>query len=209
MEILLADDQELIIYSLAGIISDEFPKANLQQTNCGLQLEKLARSQTWDIIISDILMPDKTGLEVLKQLRSEGIKTPMLIISVCPESQYAQRILKAGGNGYFVKTGTKQNFILAIQTILNGKKYISPEALENMASLFDESQTHEAHQLISDRELEILKHIGSGKLVSEIATLLSLSVSTICTYRQRLLKKIHLHSSAELMHYAITNHLEI
>jgi two-component system invasion response regulator UvrY len=208
MKILLADDQELMLYSFAGILADEFPQATICKVNCGLQLEKMARTQTFDIIISDMQMPDKTGFAVLKQLRAQQIKTPFLIISSCPENQYAQRVLKAGGNGYFVKSGTHQNFIIAVQTILSGKKYISFQATQNMAFEFDENQIRQAHQLISDRELEILKHISCGKHLSEIAHLLSLSLATINTYRQRLLKKMHLTTTAELMHYAIINQLQ-
>jgi two-component system invasion response regulator UvrY len=208
MKILLADDQEIMRYSFAGILTAEYPKATICQATCGFELEKMARTQKWDIIISDMQMPNKTGLDVLKQLRTEGIKTPFLIISICPDSQYAMRILKAGGNGYFEKNGTHVDFVTAIETILAGKKYLSPETFEEMASQFDENLIKKPHQLISDRELAILKYIASGKAVSEIAMLLSLSIPTIATYRHRLLQKMHLKTNAQLMNYAIINHLE-
>ena len=205
MKILLADDQELMCYTFAGILADEFPAATLCQVNCGFQLEKMARTNNYDIIISDMQMPDKTGLAVLKQLRTEGIKTPFLMISSCPQNQYALRIFKAGGNGYFEKDGSCLNFVAAIKTILSGKKYISTEIVQSMGELFaNDCNNHQPP--ISDRELEILQHISLGKQVSEIASLLSLSISTICTYRQRLLKKMQLKTNAQLMHYAINNH---
>src|SRR6185312_3628050 len=106
MKILIADDQEMILYALNGILIAEYPTAQIQEVTNGLQLEKLARTQTFDIIISDMVMPDKSGLDVLKQLRLENIKTPMLIVSIYPENQYALRVLKAGGNGYFLKGGS-------------------------------------------------------------------------------------------------------
>ena len=208
MKILIADDHEMSLYAINGILMAEYPSAKIQQVNDGLQLEKLARTQAFDIIISDMLMPEKTGLDVLKQLRGEGIKTPFLMVSIYPEAQYAIRILKAGGNGYFEKNGTRENFITAIQAILAGKKYLSPETIEDMTSRFDENLVKQPHQLISDRELEILKYIAAGKAVSEIAMLLSLSIATISTYRHRLLQKMHFKTNAQLMNYAITNHLE-
>jgi two-component system invasion response regulator UvrY len=205
MKILLADDQELMCYTFAGILADEFPAVTICQVNCGLQLEKMARTNNYDIIISDMQMPDKTGLAVLKQLRTEGIKTPFLMVSICPQNQYAMRIFKAGGNGYFEKNGSSENFVAAIKTVLSGKKYISPQTVQNMGELFaNDCNKHE--QPLSDRELEILQHIALGQHVSEIAALLSLSISTISTYRQRLLKKMNLKTNAELMNYAINNH---
>jgi len=205
MKILLADDQELMCYTFAGILADEFPAVTICQVNCGLQLEKMARTNNYDIIISDMQMPDKTGLAVLKQLRTEGIKTPFLMVSICPQNQYAMRIFKAGGNGYFEKNGSSENFVAAIKTVLSGKKYISPQTVQNMGELFaNDCNKHE--QPLSDRELEILQHIALGQHVSEIVALLSLSISTISTYRQRLLKKMNLKTNAELMNYAINNH---
>ncbi|HXU27577.1 MAG TPA: response regulator transcription factor [Bacteroidia bacterium] len=208
MKILIADDQEMILYALNGILIAEYPTAQIQEVTNGLQLEKLARTQTFDIIISDMVMPDKSGLDVLKQLRLENIKTPMLIVSIYPENQYALRVLKAGGNGYFLKGGSLVDFLAAVKTVVSGRKYISPQMTQNLSNQFDHTADKEQHELISDRELEVLKHIAAGKMVSEIADLLTLSIATISTYRQRLLEKMHMRNNAELMHYAILHHLE-
>jgi len=208
MKILLADDQEMVLFALNGILMAEYPAAHIHEANNGLQLETLARTQTFDIIISDMVMPDKSGLEVLKQLRAEGIKTPMLIVSIYPENLYALRVLKAGGNGYFLKGGTLVDFLAAVKTVIGGRKYISPQMTQNLSNQFDHKADKEQHELISDRELEVLKHIAAGKMVSEIADLLTLSIATISTYRQRLLEKMHMRNNAELMHYAILHHLE-
>ncbi len=187
MKVLIADDHELVRNGLSRIIAEEFMSAEIHETSNGMDTERAARSGDWDIIIMDVSMPDKTGLDVLKQLRSENIKTPILILSIHPENQYAMRVLKAGGNGYITKDCPRAEFINAIKVILSGKKYISSAVAEKMASQFDTDFGKEKHELISDRELQVLKFIASGKTVSEIATELSLSVATISTYRTRLL----------------------
>lgn len=207
MNILIVDDHELVRAGLVRIIAEEFPFATIHEAGSGLEAEKKARTGKWDIIISDMSMPDKTGLDVLKQLRSEGIKTPMLIVSIYPENQYAIRILKSGGNGYIAKDCPRMEFVNAVKIILGGKKYISANVAEKLASRFDDEIDKELHELISDRELQVLKLIGSGKTVTEIAHELSLSAATISTYRQRLLEKMHLKNNAELTLYAINNHL--
>jgi DNA-binding NarL/FixJ family response regulator len=207
MNILIADDHELVRGGLARIVAEEFPFAKINEASNGTQAEKTARAGKWELIIMDMSMPDKTGLDVLKQLRAESIKTPVLILSIHPENQYALRVLKAGGNGYISKDCPRTDFVNAVRTILNGKKYISAEVAEKLASRFDEDASKEQHELISDREMQVLKLIASGKTVSEIADELSLSVATISTYRSRLLEKMHLKNNAELTHYAINNHL--
>lgn len=205
MNILIADDHELVRGGLARIIAEEFPSAAIHEVSNGTQAEKMARAQKWDLIISDMSMPDKTGLDVLKQLRSEGIKTPILIISIHPENQYALRVLKVGGNGYITKDCPRNEFINALRIIISGKKYISQNVAEKLASRYDEDLNKEQHELISDRELQVLKLIASGKTVSEIAKELSLSVPTISTYRSRLLEKMKMKNNAELTLYAINN----
>ncbi len=207
MNILIADDHELVRGGLARIVAEEFPFAKIHEASNGTQAEKIARTGKWEIIIMDMAMPDKTGLDVLKQLRSESIKIPVLILSIHPENQYALRVLKAGGNGYISKDCPRADFVNAVRTIINGKKYISAEVAERLASRFDDDMGKEQHELISDREMQVLKLISSGKTVSEIADELSLSVATISTYRSRLLEKMNLKNNAELTHYAINNNL--
>jgi len=207
MNILIADDHELVRGGLARIIAEEFPAAQVQEVPNGTQAEKMGRTKTWNLIIMDMSMPDKTGLDVLKQLRAEAIKIPVLILSIHPENQYALRVLKAGGNGYISKDCPRADFINAVRTILNGKRYISAEVAEKLASRFDDDLSKEQHELISDRELQVLKLIASGKTVSEIADELSLSVATISTYRSRLLEKMNLKNNAELTHYDINKQM--
>ena len=207
MKILIVDDHEIVRNGIARIVADEFPEAKIKEVTGGLAAEKAAQKENWNIIIMDMSMPDKTGLDVLKQLRSEGIKIPVLILSIHPENQYAMRILKAGGNGYITKDCPRAEFVNAVRTILGGKKFISAGVAEKLAMRFDDDMTKEQHELISDRELQVLKLLGSGRTVTEIADELSLSVATISTYRSRLLEKMQLKNNAELTLYAINNGL--
>jgi len=207
MNILLVDDHELIRNGIARIISEEFPFSTLVEVGNGNSAERLARADKFDIIIMDISMPDKNGLDVLKQLRSESNKTPILILSIHPENQYALRSLRAGGNGYLTKNCGRTDLVNAINTVVKGRKYISPEVAEKLVSVFDTSIEKEQHELVSDRELQVLKLIASGKTVSEIANELTLSVATISTYRARLKEKMNMKNNAELTTYAINNHL--
>ena len=207
MKVLIVDDHELVRDGLARIIAEEFTITKLLEASNGNEGEKAARKGNWDIIIMDMSMPDKTGLEVLKQLRSESIKTPVLILSIHPENQYALRVLKAGGNGYLTKDCPRAEFVNAVRIILSGKKFISASVAEKLAMRFDDDMTKEQHELISDRELQVLKLIASGKTVSEIAVELSLSVPTVSTYRSRLLEKMNMKNNAELTLYAINNKL--
>ena len=207
MKVLIVDDHELVRDGLARIIAEEFTITKLLEASNGNEGEKAARKGNWDIIIMDMSMPDKTGLEVLKQLRSESIKTPVLILSIHPENQYALRVLKAGGNGYLTKDCPRAEFVNAVRIILSGKKFISASVAEKLAMRFDDDMTKEQHELILDRELQVLKLIASGKTVSEIAVELSLSVPTVSTYRSRLLEKMNMKNNAELTLYAINNKL--
>ena len=207
MRILIADDYELIRQGLISILVEEFPFLKIEEASTGSEAERVGRKANLDLMIMDMAMPDKTGLDVLKQLRLEFNKVPILICSIHPENQYALRVLKAGANGYISKDCLRIEFITAVRTILKGKKYISATVAEKLASRFNTDINKEQHELISDRELQVLKLIASGKMVSEIASELALSIATISTYRSRLLKKMDLKNNAELTHYAINNQL--
>src|ERR1700758_5041112 len=157
MNVLIADDHELVRGGLARIVAEELSSAQIHEASDGLNAEKIARAEKLDLIIMDMSMPGKTGLDVLKQLRIELIKIPVLILSIHPENQYAIRVLKSGGNGYISKDCPRADFVNAVRTILAGKKYISADMAEKLASRFDEDTSKEQHELISDRELEVLK----------------------------------------------------
>jgi DNA-binding NarL/FixJ family response regulator len=205
--ILIADDHSIVQRGLKEILREEFKDALILGVSDGTELIKEARASHWNIIISDISMPGKNGIEVLKQLKSEFPKTPVLILSMHPEDQYAIRALRAGASGYLTKESASNELVNAIRKILTGRKYISPDVAEKMAENLDMNSNKELHETLSDREFNVLKLIASGKTVSEIADSLSISVTTVSTYRSRILLKTRMKTNAELTHYAIENKL--
>ena len=152
-------------------------------------------------------MPDKTGLEVLKQLRSEHPEVPVLILTMYPEAQYAIRALRAGASGYLIKESTPDELVKAVRTVSEGRRYVSASLAERLAFDLTGDSDRLPHELLSDREYQVMCRIASGRTVSQIAEELSLSVKTISTYRSRLLEKMNLQNNAELTHYAIRNQL--
>ncbi|HXC05543.1 MAG TPA: response regulator transcription factor [Bacteroidia bacterium] len=203
MHILIADDHQVVRKGLVQIIKDEFPEAHCEETGGGREtLEKL-RAKAFDIAILDITMPDVSGLDVIRQLKAENNKTPVLILTSQPEEQYAIRVIKAGAYGFIGKEVASEELTTAIRRILSGRKYITESLSEKLANDLSADTIKAPHELLSDREFEVMKHLASGKTVSEISELLFLSVPTISTYRTRVLKKLNLKNNAELMHYAV------
>ncbi|GCC50475.1 DNA-binding response regulator [Chryseotalea sanaruensis] len=207
MNILIADDHAIVRKGLIELIREAYPSANITEVvNSHEVLDQVAK-QTWSIILMDISMPGRNGVETLKQIRSNGVKTPILMLSAHPEDQYALRVLKAGASGFLNKDIATDELLAAISKILSGKKYISAAVAEMLAEFQTDTSHKSAHELLSDREMQMLQLIGSGKTVSEIAEQISLSVNTISTYRTRLLEKLCLKNNAELIKYAIDHGL--
>lgn len=203
VRILIADDHSIVRRGLKDILEQEFADVHIEEVNNGKELMKLARSAEWDIVISDLTMPERNGLEVVKMLKDEKPGLPVLILSMHPEDQYALRVLRAGAAGYLTKESAGDELVKAVRYILQGRKYITPSIAEKMASQLTQDSSKQLHELLSDREFNVLKMIASGKTVSEIADELNLSVGTISTYRARILEKMQLRTNAELTHYAI------
>jgi two-component system, NarL family, invasion response regulator UvrY len=203
LQVLIADDHSIVRQGLKQIIMDEFSKAKVQEASTGNQTLEKCRESNFDVIILDISMPGKNGLEILKQLRAESIKNPVLILSMHSESQYAVRMLKAGASGYLTKETASEELVAAVHRVLAGRKYITETLAEQLATDFDNPSDKPLHQLITDREFQVLCLIATGKTVSEIAEELCLGVPTISTYRARILEKMSLKNNAELTHYAI------
>lgn len=207
MKFLIADDHAIVRKGLAQLLREEFPDAQIQEASNSNQIIEKAREAIWDIILMDISMPGRNGLETLKQIRDMGIKAPVLVISMHPEEQYAVRVIKAGASGFLNKDSATDELIAAVHKVLLGKKYISATLAEKLAEGIDHSSSKPAHELLSDRELQVLQLIASGKTVGDIADEISLSVNTISTYRARILEKLNLSNSAELTRYALDNGL--
>ena len=169
-------------------------------------LEKI-KEEIFDIIILDISMPGPSGIEIMQQLKTEGITTPILILSVYPEDQYAVRVIKAGAGGYLTKEAASTELIKAVRTIAAGEKYISPSLAIRLAEYIGKPDHEKSHTRLSNREYSVFHLIVSGKTIKEISNTLNLGVSTISTYRSRILKKMNMHTNSELTHYAFKNNL--
>ncbi len=152
-------------------------------------------------------MPGPSGIEIMKRLKAEGITTPILILSVYPEDQYAVRVIKAGAGGYLTKEAASTDLIKAVRTIAASEKYISPSLALRLAEYIGKPDHEKSHTRLSNREYSVFHLIVSGKTIKEISNTLNLGVSTISTYRSRILKKMNMHTNSELTHYAFKNNL--
>jgi two-component system, NarL family, invasion response regulator UvrY len=206
MKILIADDHAIVRKGLIELLSEAFRDLRVFEAVNSQQAIDIVSKEILDVILLDISMPGRNGIETLKQIRSMGIKAPILMLSMHPEDQYAVRALKAGASGFVNKESATEELLTAIQKIIAGKKYITPAVAEKLLEA-GEKGDKPAHEFLSDREMDVLLKIASGKTVSEIADELSLSVNTISTYRTRLLEKLSLHNNAELTRYALDNGL--
>lgn len=190
------------------ILADHFKNATFGEArNAHEALTKVWGKEKWDVVVLDVTMPGRSGLEVLKEIKRSKPKLPVLVVSMHPEDQFAVRILKAGASGYLTKESAGEELVGAIKKVMGGGKYVSPSLAERMASYLAIDVQKAPHERLSDREFLVLRMIASGKPVSEIAKELSLSVATISTYRARLLEKMDMKNNAELTHYAIQKEL--
>lgn len=208
MRILIADDHAIVQKGLKQIILEEYPSAQLAGVKDTEELMSKLMEEPWDIVICDLNMPGRSGLDALHQIRHAYPSLPVLIMSMYPEDQYALRVLKAGAAGYLGKDNIHEDIIKAIHTVLLGKKFITPAVAEKLAEAFgSKNQALSLHEKLSDREFDVFKLLATGKPVSDIAEQLSLSVTTVSTYRARILEKMEMKSNADLTRYALDNKL--
>ena len=203
MRILLIEDHAVVRQGLKLILADHFKKAVFGEAQNATEALALVWNEKWDVVVLDITLPGRSGLEVLKEIKRSRPKLPVLILSMHPEDQFAVRLLKAGAAGYLTKESAVEELVGAIKKVMGGGRYISPSLAERMASYLAVDVHQAPHERLSDREFLILRLIGSGKQVGQIGRELSLSVSTISTYRTRILEKMDLKNNAELTHYAV------
>jgi DNA-binding NarL/FixJ family response regulator len=207
MRILIADDHAVVRHGLKQILAGAFKRAVFgEAANAQEALERVWK-EPWDVVILDLTMPGRSGLEVLKEIKRERPKLPVLILSMHPEDQFAVRLLKAGASGYMTKESAPEELVGAVNKAVAGGRYVSPQLAEKLASLIVHDVLAEPHESLSDREFLILRLIASGKQVSAIARDLSLSVKTVSTYRTRLLEKMCMTNNSELVHYAFQHQL--
>lgn len=202
IKILLADDHPVVRKGLMLILYEEFPAAQIGEANDGESLIRQVIDEDWDVIITDLMMPGRSGLEALEQIKKIKPKLPVLIISIHSEELYALRALRAGAAGYLKKDMAPEELVKAINTVLVGKQYITPAVAETLTSVIINDNNKEPHQLLSDREFEVFKLLAVGRSISEISDMLSLSISTISTYKVRILTKMNLKTNADLTMYA-------
>ena len=204
---LIADDHSVVRKGLKQILSEAFPSSVIVEVSNGEDLLKKATFEEWDAVISDISMPGRSGLEILQQVRQDHPKLPYLILSVHSEDQYAIRVLKAGASGYLNKESVPEELVKATNQILLGKKYITASIAEKLATTLDRDAEKKPHEYLSDREFEVFKLLSAGKSVSEIAEKIFLSVTTVSTYRARIMVKMNLKTNADLTLYGIEHKL--
>jgi len=207
MRILLADDHAMVRNGLQLILAAAFKEAKFGEAEDCRQALAAAIEHHWDLVILDVSMPGRGGLDVLKELKAQRPKTPVLVLSMHAERQFATRALRAGAAGYLTKASAGAELLKAVEHILAGGRYVSAVLAEQLASELAPIGGGLLHERLSAREFEILRLIASGKTVKEIAVELALSGNTISTYRARILEKMKLRTNAELTHYAISNKL--
>jgi two-component system invasion response regulator UvrY len=207
MRILITEDHVVVRQGLKLILADHFKKAVFGEARNATEALARVWKEKWDVVVLDITMPGRSGLEVLKEIKRSRPKLPVLILSMHPEDQFAVRLFKAGAAGYLTKESAGEELVGAIKKVVAGGRYISPSMADRMASYLTIDVQKAPHERLSDREFLILRMIGSGKQVSQIAKELFLSVSTISTYRARILQKMDLKNNAELTHYALQKEL--
>ncbi|MBS4063703.1 MAG: response regulator transcription factor [Chitinophagaceae bacterium] len=202
--IIVADDHSYIRLGLIQILKDEFPFAEIKEIANGTDLINAVKSEDWDLIISDLEMPGKNGLEALEQIKEIKPGIPVLMLSIYDEELYAIRALKAGASGYLNKNSIPEELINVIRHIQSGRKYINHETAEMLLKLKEKKMPHET---LSNREFSIFILLAQGKSVSQIADQLSIATTTVSTHRSRILEKLHFTNNADLTKYAIQHHL--
>jgi len=207
MRILIADDHPIFRAGLKEILGKEKEAKLIGEASNGNEALALVRKQRWDVVVLDITMPGKDGLEVLQELRRERPELPVLVLSAHPEDQLALRLLKAGAAGYLTKDKAPEVLFTAVMKVLRGEKYISESLAEKVALDVVSGATRSVHEALSQREYQVLCMIAAGKTIKEIAKELFLSVRTVSTYRARVLEKLKMKTNAELIRYALQNNL--
>jgi len=207
LRLLIADDHEVVRKGLIQILARSFPEAVVDEAGDGRSALSLAENGTHALILLDISMPGRGGLDVLKDIKRLRPRVPVLILSMHPEEEYALRAFRAGASGYLTKDSAADELVRAVRAVLGGGRYVSTSLSELLVRELASNGAGLPHKVLSDRELEVMRKLASGRTVSEIADELSLSVKTISTYRSRILDKLRFRNNAELARYVIENRL--
>jgi two-component system invasion response regulator UvrY len=207
IKILIADDHPIVRKGLKQILADTPNIVVAGEANNGAEVLTKVLKDEYDMVLLDISMPGRDGIDTLKELKSLKPNLPVLVLSIHPEDQYAVRVLRAGAYGYLTKESAPEELVSAIRTVSLGRRYISPSVAEKLVLDLDTNAKKQPHEKLSDREYQVMHLIASGKTVKDISEDLSLSVKTISTYRARILEKMKMKNIPELIRYAIKNGL--
>lgn len=207
MKILIADDHPVVRQGLKQILALDSGVVVVGEARNGKEALELARTLEWDVAILDYSMPGRSGLELIKDIKREHPKRPVLVLSMHPEELHATRVLKAGGAGYINKESASAELMVAIRKVMGGGKYVSPALAERLAFELAPDKQKPLHETLSDREYRVMWLLASGKPINQIAKEMFLSPSTVSTYRARIFNKLQLTNNAQLVQYAIRHHL--
>ncbi len=207
MRVLIADDHAVFRRGLRETLAEGFSRITFGEARTAQEALDHVRRQDWDVVILDISMPGKSGLDILDELKRLRPKLPILLLSMHPEEQFARRALKAGAAGYLTKDSVPEELKEAVRRVVVGGRYVSATLAEKLAVDLREGADRPIHELLSDREFQVLRMIASGKTVKQIAEEIALSVKTVSTYRARILEKTGMKTNAELIRYALQTQL--
>lgn len=207
MRILLVDDHAMVRAGLRRILRDDIDRAAIGEAESSSEALDRVRSEPWDIVVLDVSLPGRSGLETVKDIHALTPGLPILVMTMHAEDQYAVRAFRAGAAGYITKGSSPAELVAAVRKVADGGKYVSLSAGEALAKSLHSRTEASGHTALSDRELQVLRMLGSGKTVTEIAAELSLSAKTISTYRTRILEKLEMRTTAQLVHYCVAANL--
>jgi len=207
IKVLIADDHSVVRHGLTQILSKTSDLLVVEEAENGNEVLEKIRTIDVDVILMDIEMPGKSGLETLMQLKTISPKLPVLILSIFPEDHYGIRLLKAGAAGYLTKTSAPEQLVEAIRSVAQGGKFISPHLAEKLVMDLDKDTDKPLHEALSGREFQVFCMIASGEKLKDIADELSVGITTVSTHRARILEKMNMKTNAELIHYALKNGL--
>jgi DNA-binding NarL/FixJ family response regulator len=208
MRILIADDHTIVREGVKLLLTEAYPDAEIRDVSDSVDLMKRVYKENWDVIVCDISMPPgDSGLESVKQIKEHSPKTPVIILSMHEPDHYAVRAIKAGAMGYLTKDAATRELITAVDRVLSGKKYLSPEVADALADAFEHHDQEKSIESLSDRELEVFKLLASGKSIADIAKELVLSSNTVSTFRARIFEKMGFQNNLELIRFAVDHKL--
>ncbi|MGZ5473508.1 MAG: response regulator [Thermoanaerobaculia bacterium] len=209
MRILCIDDHAIFRHGVKQILVQYDRQVKIGEAATAEAAMQLARESRWDVVILDLSLPDRSGLQVLTDLKREQPELPVIVLSMHAEDEYAIRALRIGASGYVTKESAPEELVAALQKVMRGGRYMTPTLAEKIAFAYASPSTEKPHHTLSERELEVLRLIGAGKSLKEIAAMLSLSVKSVGTYRARVLEKMAMSTNADLIRYVIENNLAL